>query len=128
VAKVTKSLGIKHPVVLAPMGSLSGGMLASAVAEAGNSLEHALRAVEVGADIVVAHGKEAGGQGLRVRSTMPLIPLIVDALNSHLIVLAEMELRMAAGWRLSSCSALMALSSVRDFVPRRRRSFQTQLS
>jgi NAD(P)H-dependent flavin oxidoreductase YrpB (nitropropane dioxygenase family) len=32
---LTKILGIKHPILLAPMGSASGGILAAAVSHAG---------------------------------------------------------------------------------------------
>ena len=32
---LTKLLGITHPVILAPMGAVSGGLLAAAVARAG---------------------------------------------------------------------------------------------
>ena len=45
-----------------------------------HTLEHAIRAVDVGADIVVAQGTEAGGHGLTARSTMPFVPAVVDAL------------------------------------------------
>ena len=56
-----------------------------------NTLEHAYRAVDVGADVVVAQGTEAGGHGIGGRSTMPLVPAIVDALATRapdVIVLA----------------------------------------
>ena len=33
--RLTEKLGIKHPVLLAPMGSIAGGRLAGAVSEAG---------------------------------------------------------------------------------------------
>ncbi len=33
--RLTEKLGIRHPVLLAPMGNVSGGMLAGAVSEAG---------------------------------------------------------------------------------------------
>lgn len=41
---------------------------------------HAVRAVEAGCDIVVAQGTEAGGHTGEV-ATMPLVPLIVDAVK-----------------------------------------------
>lgn len=44
------------------------------------TLAHALRAVDVGADVVVAQGTEAGGHGMTSRSTMPFVPAVVDAL------------------------------------------------
>jgi nitronate monooxygenase len=45
-----------------------------------HSLEHAFHAVDVGADVVVAQGTEAGGHGWALRSTMPFVPTVVDAL------------------------------------------------
>ncbi|MEM9279237.1 MAG: nitronate monooxygenase [Pseudomonadota bacterium] len=154
--RLTERLGLKHPVIQAPMARAAGGKLAAAVsqagglgiigggytdaewidaqfAEAGNSevgcgfitwamaktpevltrtlernpkaiflsfadpepfsdeiktagtaficqiqkLEHAERAVECGADIIVAQGTEAGGHGAQ-RATMALVPEIAD--------------------------------------------------
>jgi nitronate monooxygenase len=42
------------------------------------TLEHARRALDAGAQIVVAQGGEAGGHGMTVRSTFTLVPDIVD--------------------------------------------------
>jgi nitronate monooxygenase len=56
-----------------------------------HTLEHAMRAVDVGADVVVAQGTEAGGHGLTARSTMPFVPAVVDAVarrGSNALVLA----------------------------------------
>ncbi|MEO3808476.1 nitronate monooxygenase [Sphaerisporangium sp. B11E5] len=42
-------------------------------------LEEARRAVDLGADVVVAQGTEAGGHGARQgRSTLPFVPVVVD--------------------------------------------------
>jgi nitronate monooxygenase len=42
-------------------------------------LEEARRAVDLGADIIVAQGTEAGGHGARRgRSTLPFVPVVVD--------------------------------------------------
>jgi nitronate monooxygenase len=42
-------------------------------------LEEARQAVEVGADVIVAQGTESGGHGARRgRSTLPLVPVVVD--------------------------------------------------
>jgi nitronate monooxygenase len=42
-------------------------------------VEEARRAVEVGADVIVAQGTEAGGHGARRgRSTLPFVPIVVD--------------------------------------------------
>lgn len=155
--RLTKLLGIRHPVVLAPMAMISGGRLAAAVTAAGGlgligggygdaqwlrrefevaekasvgcgfitwslarqpelldvaldrrpaaimlsfgelhpfadriraagvpliaqaqTLDHARRALDAGADIVVAQGGEAGGHGMSARSTFTLVPDVVD--------------------------------------------------
>jgi nitronate monooxygenase len=154
---LTSMFGIDHPVVLAPMGGVSGGALAAAVSEGGGlgligagrgdgqwldrecglaqaatskpwgvgfltwaidgraidaalnwspaaimlsfgdpapfaqtilaagvplmvqvtSLDEARRALEVGANVVVAQGSEAGGHG-GGRATLPFVPAVVD--------------------------------------------------
>ena len=43
-------------------------------------VSHAIRAVEAGCDIVVAQGTEAGGHTGQI-ATMPLVPMIVDAVR-----------------------------------------------
>jgi nitronate monooxygenase len=45
-----------------------------------HTVAHAFRAVDVGADVVVAQGTEAGGHGMTSHSTMPFVPTVVDAL------------------------------------------------
>jgi nitronate monooxygenase len=167
--KLTELLQIKHPILLAPMGFISGGALASAVTEAGGlgliglgygnqewldreylaagnsrtgcgfitwsldrqphlldralahrpaavmlsfgdpkpyaapikeagaalicqvqTLSEAEKAVEIGADIVVAQGTEAGGHG-SIRSTLPLVPAVADIVeqkNKDVVVVA----------------------------------------
>jgi enoyl-[acyl-carrier protein] reductase II len=50
-------------------------------------VEHAVRAVEAGCDLVVAQGTEAGGHTGQVAS-LPLIPQIVDAVGSRVPVVA----------------------------------------
>jgi nitronate monooxygenase len=47
------------------------------------TVEHARRAADVGADVIVAQGTEAGGHGLIARSTLPFIPTVVDALSKY---------------------------------------------
>ncbi|MCN9241808.1 nitronate monooxygenase [Streptomyces sp. RY43-2] len=43
------------------------------------TLEEARRAVDLGADVIVAQGTEAGGHGARHgRSTLPFVPVVVD--------------------------------------------------
>jgi nitronate monooxygenase len=154
--RLTEKLSIRHPVLLAPMGSIAGGRLAAAVSEAGGlgligggygeqawlerefaaagnqrvgcgfitwslakqpdlldlvlahrpaalmlsfgdprpfakriqaegvmlicqvqSRDHALQALDAGAEIIVAQGTEAGGHG-GSRATLPLVPAIAD--------------------------------------------------
>ena len=164
----TRLLGITHPIVLAPMGGVSGGKLASAVSEAGGfgfigggygnpqygyggvefmerefraagnsrigvgyitwslmqhpelfeqalerkpaafflsfgdeapfarrikdagsllmcqvqDIEGAKRAMDSGADIIVAQGTEAGGHGKQRRATFTLVPAVVDVVGN----------------------------------------------
>jgi enoyl-[acyl-carrier protein] reductase II len=50
-------------------------------------VEHAKRALDAGCDVVVAQGTEAGGHTGTV-ATMPLVPLIVDAVGGSIPVVA----------------------------------------
>ena len=50
-------------------------------------VEHAKRALDAGCDVVVAQGTEAGGHTGTV-ATMPLVPLIVDAMHGAIPVVA----------------------------------------
>ncbi len=50
-------------------------------------VEHARRAVDAGCDLVVAQGTEAGGHTGTV-ATMPLVPMIVDAVGRQVPVVA----------------------------------------
>ena len=155
----TEMFGVRHPIVLAPMGGTAGGALAAAVSNGGGlgmlgaadgdprwlarevailagrtgqpwgigfltwaidrsaveralaygpravmlsfgdpgpflepvrqagaavilqvtNLEEARRAVDLGADVIVAQGTEAGGHGARQgRSTLPFVPVVAD--------------------------------------------------
>src|SRR5580693_235476 len=58
-----------------------------------HTLDHAFRAADIGADVVVAQGTEAGGHGWALRSTMPFVPSVVDALAAR----APNVLVLAAG-------------------------------
>jgi nitronate monooxygenase len=67
---------------------------ASAIKSAGcklicqlQGLEEALLAQEAGADIIVAQGTEAGGHG-GARATLPLVPVVVDAVAPKPVVAA----------------------------------------
>ena len=50
-------------------------------------VDHAVRAVEAGCDLVVAQGTEAGGHTGQV-ATLPLVPQIVDAVGDRVPVVA----------------------------------------
>ncbi len=50
-------------------------------------VDHAVRAVDAGCDIVVAQGTEAGGHTGKVAS-LPLVPLVVDAVGDRVPVVA----------------------------------------
>lgn len=163
---LTKKLKIEHPVLLAPMAGVAGGVLAAAVSNAGGlgiigggygereslereliaagntpvgvgfitwslqknpdllnvalahapkimflsfgeltdfapvikqagipliaqvqTLAQARRAVDEGADVIVAQGAEAGGHG-SARSTLPFVPAVVDAVGDIPVVAA----------------------------------------
>jgi nitronate monooxygenase len=47
------------------------------------NLEQAARAVDAGAEVIVAQGGEAGGHGMSVRSTFTLVPDVVDLVASR---------------------------------------------
>ena len=51
------------------------------------TVDHALRAVAAGCDLVIAQGTEAGGHTGRV-ATMPLVPQVVDAVGGRVPVVA----------------------------------------
>ena len=66
----------------APRVKQAGALLICQV----QSVAQARRAADAGADVIIAQGTEAGGHGA-VRSTLPLVPAVVDALP-HLPVVA----------------------------------------
>jgi nitronate monooxygenase len=68
-------LSFGSPVPFAPRIKAAGAKLICQV----QNMEHARAAVDVGADIIVAQGAEAGGHGL-VRATFTLVPEIADYL------------------------------------------------
>ncbi|MCX8252717.1 Nitronate monooxygenase [Beijerinckiaceae bacterium RH AL1] len=72
-------LSFADPAPYAPTIKAAGVPLICQV----HTLEQALRAVDVGADVVVAQGTEAGGHGLAARSTLPFVPAVVDALATR---------------------------------------------
>ncbi len=75
-------------------------LLARHVKEAGvplicqvHTLDQAFRAIDVGANAIVAQGTEAGGHGMSIRSTMSFVPEVVDAVSKR----APEVLVLAAG-------------------------------
>jgi nitronate monooxygenase len=58
-----------------------------------HTLEQALHAVDVGANVIVAQGTEAGGHGMTARSTMSFVPAVVDAVGRR----ARDVMTLAAG-------------------------------
>ncbi|MFK5595916.1 NAD(P)H-dependent flavin oxidoreductase [Methylobacterium sp. HMF5984] len=48
-----------------------------------HSLEHARRALDAGASVLVAQGTDAGGHGLTTRGTITLVPSVVDLVASE---------------------------------------------
>ena len=82
-------LSFSDPAPYAPVVKKAGVPLICQV----HTLEHALHAVDVGADVVVAQGMEAGGHGWSVQSTFPFVPAVVDALAKR----APEVLVLAAG-------------------------------
>ncbi|WP_063733675.1 NAD(P)H-dependent flavin oxidoreductase [Streptomyces sp. RTd22] len=72
-------LSFGDPAPFAEQVKSSGAAL---VCQVGN-LEHASRALDVGADVVVAQGTEGGGHGLGTRSTFTLVPEIADLIVSR---------------------------------------------
>lgn len=68
-------LSFGSPVPFAPRIKAAGATLICQV----QNMEHARAAVDVGADVIVAQGAEAGGHGL-VRATFTLVPEIADYL------------------------------------------------
>lgn len=76
-------LSFGDPAPFAPRIKAAGARLICQV----QTLQMAHEAVDAGADIVVAQGAEGGGHGVS-RSTMTLVPEIVDALGDKVLVAA----------------------------------------
>ena len=58
-----------------------------------HTIEHARRALDAGADVLVAQGTEAGGHGLNARSTFAFVPAVANLLSRA----APATLLVAAG-------------------------------
>ncbi|WP_328885011.1 NAD(P)H-dependent flavin oxidoreductase [Streptomyces sp. NBC_00316] len=68
-------LSFGDPSPFAQLVSRAGAVLIIQVTD----LEEARRAVDLGADVIVAQGTESGGHGARHgRSTLPFVPVVVD--------------------------------------------------
>jgi nitronate monooxygenase len=103
-------LSFSDPAPFAPRVKRAGIPLICQV----HTLEHAKRAIDLGADVVVAQGTEAGGHGLTVRSTMPFVPAVADLTAKrapHVLVLAAGGIAdgrgLAAALMLGADGALM---------------------
>jgi NAD(P)H-dependent flavin oxidoreductase YrpB (nitropropane dioxygenase family) len=74
----------RDPSSLVPLAKAGGAIVMHTVASAAD----AKRAVDCGVDIVVAQGWEAGGHVRGMVATMPLIPIVVDAVSPVPVVAA----------------------------------------
>jgi nitronate monooxygenase len=72
-------LSFADPAPFAPRIHAAGVPLICQV----HTTEHALRALDAGAAVLVAQGTEAGGHGLTARSTMAFVPAIADLLAAR---------------------------------------------
>jgi nitronate monooxygenase len=91
-------LARRPPTVMLSFGDLEP--FADAVHRAGvpltaqvQNLAQARRALDAGAEIIVAQGGEAGGHGMSVRSTFTLVPEVVDLVSAR----SPVTLVVAAG-------------------------------
>lgn len=89
----------RHPATImlsfGELGPFAGRVHAAGVpltAQVQN-LEHARRALDAGAQVIVAQGGEAGGHGMTVRSTFTLVPDVADLVAER----APQTLVVAAG-------------------------------
>ncbi len=82
-------------------------------------VEHAKRALDAGCDLVVAQGTEAGGHTGTV-ATLPLVPLVVDAVGDSIPVVAAGGSSTAAVWRPRSRWAPSGSGSEPGSLPRPR--------
>ncbi|GAA1779230.1 nitronate monooxygenase family protein [Actinomadura chokoriensis] len=112
-ARPQVEVALKHPIALLAnaLGPPPADVVEQAhehgvkVAGLASNARHARKQVEVGVDIIVAQGTEAGGHTGDV-STMVLIPEVVDAVGEDTIVLAAGGIgrgrQMAAGMALGA--------------------------
>ncbi|XVQ12334.1 NAD(P)H-dependent flavin oxidoreductase [Spirillospora sp. CA-255316] len=112
-ARPQVEVALKHPIALLAnaLGPPPADVVQQAhehgvkVAGLASNARHARKQVEVGVDIIVAQGTEAGGHTGDV-STMVLIPEVVDAVGENTMVLAAGGIgrgrQMAAGMALGA--------------------------
>ena len=72
-------------------------------------VESARRAKEAGANFIVAQGTEAGGHGTNTRSTLPLVPAVIDAVTPTPVLTAG---GIADGRGVAAALALGAAGAV----------------
>ncbi|SFN78372.1 nitronate monooxygenase [Bradyrhizobium sp. Rc3b] len=113
-------LSFSDPAPFAPKVKSAGIPLICQV----HTLEHAKRAIDVGADVVIAQGTEAGGHGLTARSTMPFVPAVADLLAQR----ASRVLLLAAGGIADGRGVAAALMLGADGVLMGTRFWATQES
>ena len=89
-------LSFGDPQVLAGVVRESDAQLIIQVVD----MAEARRALDVGADVIVAQGTEAGGHGGK-RATLPFVPAVVDLVHQHPYSQRE-ALRTVGGLRLLS--------------------------
>lgn len=105
---LARALDHKPAVVMLSFGDARP--FAAAIKDAGAGLisqvqtvAQAVEALDIGADIIVAQGTEAGGHGA-MRSTLALVPAVVDAVrerNDEVVVVAA---RPKLGRRTTACN------------------------
>src|SRR5580658_6707630 len=111
-------LSFADPAPFAPKIKQAGVPLICQV----HTTEQALRAADVGADVVIAQGTEAGGHGQTARSTMPFVPTVVDVLAKR----APQVIVVAAGGIADGRGLAAALMLGADGVLLGTRFFATQ--
>ena len=72
-------------------------------------VESAVVAKKAGADLIVAQGTEAGGHGTNIRSTLPLVPAVIDAVAPTPVLAAG---GIADGRGVAAALALGAVGAV----------------
>ena len=87
-------LSFGDPKPFAPRIKSAGALLICQV----QNEEMAQQALDAGADMLIAQGSEAGGHGAS-RTTIDIVPAIVDLVRAACRSLPRAVLPTAAGWR-----------------------------